>query len=266
MTTPCECACAEARAKVEVVVISLRVMRAGLEALEKQIDQMLATAETELNQVSERVCPENAVLPAPVGESAPQGSTEADRESHDIGASKGLVDPAVAETADCPPDVGAQRANETTIFEQTAALLADSGAYSPIPVTADTPNEEYAGEDPLPTGADECKDDPSTPCNDKTMTDSPLEPAGGNTADHKFEPQSSEGPASPAANDDVQFTICGSNIVTFARRGRRMFTRGRRMFRNFAAPISASLVLVGSVSATKFGTLLTSLSRATDLR
>ncbi len=73
MTTPCDCACGEARAKVEAVVISLRVMRAGLEALEEQIDQTLATAETELKQASERACPENPVLPAPAGESAPQG-------------------------------------------------------------------------------------------------------------------------------------------------------------------------------------------------
>ena len=279
MTTPCDCACGEARAKVEAVVISLRVMRAGLEALEEQIDQTLATAETELKQASERACPENPVLPAPAGESPPQGSAEADIASHDMAASEGLVDPAVAETADCPPDVGVQRANGTPIFEQKAALFVDSGTNSHLPVTAGPPNEERAGEEPMSTGAAGVKDRPSTSCNDETETESPLEPVDGNIGDHKVEPQSSEGAAPPAAGDDVdraiadytnqgvayekkgevESTIRGSNIVTLA-------SRGRRMFRNVAPSIAASLVPVGMVVATKFDTLLTSLSRATGRR
>ncbi len=293
MTTPCDCACGEARAKVEAVVISLRVMRAGLEALEEQIDQTLATAETELKQASERACPENPVLPAPAGESAPQGSAEADIASHDMAASEGLVDPAVAETADCPPDVGVQRANGTPIVEQKAALFADSGTNSHLPVTAGPPNEERAGEDPMPTEVAGVKDGPSTSCNDGTETESPLEPVDGNIGDHKVEPQSSEGAAPPAAGDDVDRTIAdytkaialdpnfaaaytnrgnaygdkgevestirGSNIVTLAR-------RGRRMLRNVAPSIAASLAPVGTVVATKFDTLFTSLARATGLR
>ncbi|MES0386054.1 MAG: hypothetical protein ABUJ98_15910 [Hyphomicrobium sp.] len=137
MTTPCNCACAEARGKVEAVVISLRVMRAGLEALEEQIDQMLATAETELKQAR-------------------------------------------------PPF--AQR----SVFRWRAA------------------HNRLAGNLPF-------------------------------------------------AGDDVELTYSGSNIVTLA-------SRGRRMFNNVAVSISASVVLVGSVVATKFETLLTSLGRAADLR
>jgi len=148
MMTPSDRACGDARAKMEAVILSLRVMRAGLAVLEEQIDQTVATVESELKQADARAYPEDPVLANAGGDNAPERTAETTLSSCVASPPSERVDPAVGERADGPALVGTCLTAEATICEEKMAVGGNRDANADLFVAAFPPSTDHKVESP----------------------------------------------------------------------------------------------------------------------